>query len=150
MRIRKIAVYVAAGYFFSMGIACNSSVKEKESCKLEDSLNPNGTSELALLMREMALHAETNHNLLIAGKSIAAKPEDIGTIMTAERTKKDLDTVLFKGFAKIYLQRLKELDEAPENNKITAHNALVTSCTDCHSNMCPGPIKRINKLFITP
>jgi len=132
-----------------LGASCSGPVKEQASCKNGDTINPNGASELALLMREMAKHAEANHDLLLAGKPMAAAPEKIATLMTAEKTDKELDTVLFNGLAKVYLQRLNELESAPDSLKISAHNNLVTSCSDCHSNFCPGPIKRINKMFIT-
>jgi len=149
MRIRKISAIAASLYFVMLGASCSGPVKEQASCKNGDTINPNGASELALLMREMAKHAEANHDLLLAGKPMAAAPEKIATLMTAEKTDKELDTVLFNGLAKVYLQRLNELESAPDSLKISAHNNLVTSCSDCHSNFCPGPIKRINKMFIT-
>lgn len=149
MRIRKISALAAALYFVMLGASCSDPVKEQASCKNGDDINPNGASELALLMREMAKHANNNHDLILAGKPIIAAPEGISKLKTAEKTDKNLDNELFNGLADVYLQRLKELQEAPDSLKITAHNNLVTSCSDCHSNFCPGPIKLINKMFIT-
>ncbi len=149
MHIRKIALYSVAVYFIALGVSCSDSVNDKSSCEMNDSLNPNGASELALLMREMAKHAETNHELLLAGQPIVLEPEGISKLKTAEKTDKDLDTALFNGLADLYLKRLMDLKNAPDSLKIAAHNNLVTACSDCHSNFCPGPIKRINKIFIS-
>lgn len=149
MRIRKISAIAASLYFVMLGASCSGPVKEQASCKNGDTINPNGASELALLMREMAKHVTTNHDLLLSGKPIVLAPEGIGKLKTAEKTDKNLDTALFNSLADVYLGKLKELQEAPDSLKITAHNNLVTSCKDCHSNFCPGPIKLINKMFIT-
>ena len=148
MRIRKISVFAAAIYFVMLGASCTGPVKEQATCKNGDTINPNGTSELALLMREMAKHVTANHDSLLAGKAIILAPEGISKLKTAEKTDKNLDTALFNSLADVYLGKLTELQNAPDSLKITAHNNLVTSCKDCHSNFCPGPIKLINKMFI--
>lgn len=149
MKITSIGIYslLFVACILIVVSSCNQPVKE-ESCKMND-VNPNGVSELALLMREMTSHVEQNKENLLAGKQITSKPEHIGTLLTAERTDKNLDGKLFEGLAKVYLQRLDELQNAPDSLKIEAHNNLVTSCHDCHSNFCPGPIKRINKVIIS-
>lgn len=148
----KITSNLIYSLLFAAGIliivsSCNQPVME-ESCKMDD-VNPNGASALALLMREMTTHIELNKTNLLAGKQITSKPESIGTLLTAERTDKNIDDKLFVGLAKVYLQRLDELQTAPDSLKIEAHNNLVTSCHDCHSNFCPGPIKRIDKAMIS-
>jgi hypothetical protein len=148
----KITYNIIYSLLFAAGLliiisSCNQKAKE-ESCKMDD-VNPNGASALALLMREMTTHVELNKANLLAGKQITSKPENISTLLTAERTDKNLDDKLFVGLAKVYLQRLDELQNAPDSLKIEVHNNLVTSCHDCHSNFCPGPIKRINKAMIS-
>ena len=149
MKITSNIIYsfLIAACVLMMASSCNQTAKE-ESCKMDD-VNPNGASALALLMREMTTHVELNKTSLLAGKQITSKPEHISTLLTAERTDKNIDDKLFVGLAKVYLQRLDELQTAPDSLKIEAHNNLVTSCHDCHSNFCPGPIKRINKAMIS-
>jgi len=149
MNITSNIIYslLLATSFLIIISSCNQTAKE-ESCKMDD-VNPNGASELALLMREMTSHVELNKANLLEGKQIILKPENISTLLTAERTDKNLDDKLFAGLAKVYLQRLDEFQTAPDSLKIEAHNNLVTSCHDCHSNFCPGPIKRITKAHIS-
>ncbi|MFM7016513.1 MAG: hypothetical protein ACKOX3_09320 [Bacteroidota bacterium] len=127
--------------------SCNTPNNESESCSSND-INPNGSSELSLIMRKMATHLEKNRDALKAGKSMIPAPHEIDQLISAQKTDPSLDTTIFNAYARIYQQRIKEMAAAPDSLKIMSHNNLVSTCRDCHGNFCPGPMKVINQLDI--
>jgi hypothetical protein len=148
MTKKAISLYTIGALFIA---SCTSSNTNQESCKKEGDLNPNGSSELSIVMRKMATHLAENRDALIAGKGIVAAPKEIDDLLTAKKTDEEIDKTIYDGYAKLYQQRIIELNETadkPDSLKIKAHNNLVSTCRDCHSNFCPGPMVVINKLDI--
>jgi outer membrane murein-binding lipoprotein Lpp len=130
---------------------CTSNNKSNESCNKDGDLNPNGSSELSLIMRKMATHLAENRDALKAGKGIVPAPKEIDNLLTAKKTDEEIDKTIYDGYAKLYQQRIIELNESADSAdsiKIKAHNNLVSTCRDCHSNFCPGPMVVINQLDI--
>lgn len=132
--------------------ACNqqkeeSTVSEESSCS---PLNPNGDSELALLMRKMATLSEENAAALRAGKDLVAYDGSFEkVIFNAERSMK-VEEQLFQGMAKVYIAQLNKLYEAGSmEEKMALHNNVVQSCQDCHAQTCRGPLKRIDKMKVS-
>lgn len=147
--IRKVISVFAIGSLLIAG--CTSNNTTQESCKNEGDINPNGSSELSLIMRKMATHLAENRDALNAGKGIVAAPKEIDNLLTAKKTDEEIDKTIYDGYAKLYQQRIIEFNEtanAPDSLKIKAHNNLVSTCRDCHSNFCPGPMVVINQLDI--
>lgn len=108
-------------------------------------LNPNGDSELALLMRAMYDEAIENKKLIKEGKSPHINL-DHQAIFTAEPTNpKQVNNDSYPAFAKMYLNFINEL-EAGSKDIETMYQSMVESCRQCHLSLCPGPIVRINKL----
>lgn len=111
-------------------------------------LNPNGDSELALLMRDMEKDALRMKEQLMKGE----KPEVIKkfeTLQTAEATEPEkAESQEFKIFAESYLQTLNALADIDPENAPQMYHGLVESCMTCHRSMCPGPIVRIEKLYL--
>lgn len=139
---------IAIGLIAIAFISCNNE-PNKDSCS--NDVNPNGSSELSLIMRKMAAHLADNRDAIKAGKGIIEAPKEIDNLLTAKKTDESIDKTIFDGYAKLYQQRIIELAEtanAPDSIKIKAHNNLVSTCRDCHSNFCPGPMKVINQLDI--
>jgi hypothetical protein len=117
-------------------------------CKKDDPINPNGSSELAILMREMtALTDSVNHRLL-SGRPIGPYPEKFEAILTARPTDSTINEPVFMGFANNYLDKLKGLYANEKGDLIPPFNTLVNSCITCHENFCQGPIKRIRKMVL--
>ncbi len=147
--IKKAICLCAIGAILIAG--CTSTNTNQESCSKDGDLNPNGSSELSLIMRKMAAHLAENRDALKAGKGIVAAPKEIDNLLTAKKTDEDIDKTIYDGYAKLYQQRIIEFNEtadAPDSLKIKAHNNLVSTCRDCHSNFCPGPMVVINQLDI--
>ncbi len=130
---------------FALGVSCS----EKE-CTGSDSsiqpLNPNGDSELALLMRAMFDEAEQIKRQIAAGEPVrvSLNHEKIQTAHATEPEK--AASAEYQAFAKVYLQTVEALQKAePDQVKMLFDN-LVENCMTCHKALCPGPMVRIKKL----
>lgn len=140
--LRLPAVFLAlalGGYLLS----CTAQAAKNDA----PPLNPNGDSELALLMRAMFDDA-----LLMKQQIEEGKPPrpglDYQKILTAEATepaKAASDT--YKVHALSYLQTIKALQQADAAQASTLYNNMVNSCMGCHQALCPGPTVRIRKLY---
>ncbi|MFN8154270.1 MAG: hypothetical protein U0Y08_08280 [Bacteroidia bacterium] len=125
--------------------------KQKENAEGESCapLNPNGDSELALLMRKMAKLNEDNAAALRAGKELVPYDGSFEKeIYTAQRSMK-VEEDFFQGMAKSYIGHLNKLYAAgPTDDKAALHNNVVQACQDCHGQTCRGPLKRIDKMLV--
>ncbi|MBL7940847.1 MAG: hypothetical protein JNL43_15910 [Flavobacteriales bacterium] len=107
-------------------------------------------SELALLMRSMAAHADTVKAALGRGEDLPPYPKAFSNLMKAEPTKgMHIDPITFPTFAKDYLDKVDRLYKAKKTDRTRAYNALVQSCANCHGSHCPGPLMRIKKMYVT-
>jgi len=111
-------------------------------------LNPNGDSELALLMREMEKHWKGTKKQLEEGQAIKDLP-DFSNILSATPTDESMSMDDLHGFATTYLQQIKALDDAEGAEQKVAYNNIINGCIMCHENSCSGPIPRIKKLLIS-
>ncbi len=112
-------------------------------------INPNGDSELALLMRKMIQSSASLKELVKQGKLPDKFPEEFLKIHTAKPTDSDTKKASFDGFATNYLDNLNTFYHSPKEELTKNYNAVINSCVSCHSEHCPGPIKAIKKLSIT-
>jgi len=107
-------------------------------------------SELALLMRHMAAHADSVKVGLARGdKNLPPYPEEITTLFTATPTADmHIDPITYPTFGKDYQQKVSALYSAAKKDRAYAYNALVQSCANCHGTHCPGPLMRIKKMYV--
>lgn len=109
-------------------------------------INPNGDTELALLMREMfddAMRMKTQ----IQNDEPPKVRKHFTTMLTAEATEPEkAASPEYKTFANTHLALLKALEKAPASEAESVYRSLVESCMSCHRAMCPGPMVRIKKL----
>ena len=132
---------------YAIGIACS----DEQSCSSDTSttqqpLNPNGDSELALLMRAMFDEAEHIKQQIAKDEpiTISLQHENILTAEATEPEKAASDQ--YKAFATAYLEAMKNLKAASPAHQIDAYKQVVGNCMSCHQALCPGPIVRIKKL----
>ncbi len=141
-------------FLASFFIACadeNERQLEKSCCAEEvevSEINPNGDSELALLMRQLYYDTDSLKQIVVVeGKEV---PQDfmeaLEKVHTAIPTDPEVTTAEFTAYNELMINAAKELTTA--ENKEEAYNNFLNRCIDCHQVVCPGPIKRINKLKI--
>lgn len=151
----RVSRFIAAVVLAFLIIACHETVQqeasEKETKTTDEqqkasSLNPNGDSELALLMRDMYDEAERIKTQIKNGEDFEVKL-DHAKILTAHATEPEkASSKKFKDFAKMYLANLDQLKKADSENVEMVFQSLVSSCMSCHQQLCPGPVVRIKKL----
>lgn len=143
------AVYIVA-IIVAFAAACSGNKEETTSdsvsaCR-KNPLNPNGDSELAILMREMANWTDSCKAALLNHREIPSKPQALSTLHTAKKTDETIDAGLFNSIATVYENAVQEFENADSAHKIEAYNGMVSGCKSCHSNFCGGPLSRINKM----
>ncbi|MCF8277933.1 MAG: hypothetical protein K9J17_14460 [Flavobacteriales bacterium] len=119
---------------------------EQKECKRQKPLNPNGDSELALLMRDMFEESDSLKQLVIEGRQLSGlkKYKDIHSAVPTDATVRG---PVFDAFAKNYIESIKAL-EAADSVSVFRFNKMVDQCMNCHTEFCPGPKKRIKQLYI--
>ena len=137
-------------------IACNQKNKSdadlvelaKKDSLANCSINPNGQSELAELMRQMQGHINSIRDAAIAGTISGEVPGFLNDIHTAKPTDSTMVDGEFDSRADEYLAAVKDLyHRYPESQKI-AFNTVVSKCQSCHEHYCPGPLVVIKKMYI--
>ena len=116
--------------------------------KSEWTTNPNGDSELALLMRDMYDESMLAKTALANGEKLdlVMEHEGIFTVAATEPDKQSGD--LFKAFGTRYLELVEELKDPNNPNPEQSYTKLINSCKNCHSALCPGPLVKIEHLVI--
>lgn len=133
---------------YSIFIFIISSVYLFTSCANDKStpLNPNGDTELALLMRAMYDEGMELKEELASGKNLDLHLKH-ATILTAEATEpKKAASPEYKSFADYYLLTVQQLKDKKHPDPEKAYDAMVNACMNCHEAMCPGPIVKIKKM----
>lgn len=121
--------------------SCNGG--KKAECKKP--INPNGDSELALLMREMAKSTESWRDEVKEGEVLTEL--DLSRLKTATPTDSTVPGPEFNGFADTYLASVEHF-LSEDSISVYRFNLMVDQCMNCHSSFCPGPMKRIEKMYI--
>lgn len=135
-------------------VSCSSGNSEEKNsdsaaaaCKPKP-VNPNGDSELAIIMREMAEWTEACKAAIESNGAIPGKPQSIERIHTAKRTDETIDASMFNSMATLYEGAVQSFITSDTSKRVTAFNAMVSACAGCHENFCHGPLVRINKMTI--
>jgi hypothetical protein len=115
--------------------------------------NPNGMSEMSLIMENWYKQLDVYSKDLKAGKMTADyAPLDEKKIFTA-RVSKSKDNVhgpAFDGFTNSFFYNYHEIGKAVTyEEQVKAFNLTVQSCVNCHEQHCQGPIVRIKKLTVS-
>ena len=66
-------------------------------------------------------------------------------IYTATATDPEVKTNLFEEYTNTYLESLQKLYSQPTQEN---YQLVITECVKCHQEYCPGPLKKINKLYL--
>lgn len=133
---------------FILVISCAEEKKDSSAPinVIKQPINPNGDSELALLMRAMFEEAQAVKTQIDNGEpiSIELKHENI---LTADATEPEkAASQEYQAFAQSYLESIKNLQTANPEDLVGMYDNMVVNCMACHKTLCPGPIVKIKKL----
>jgi hypothetical protein len=106
--------------------------------------NPNGDSELAVLMRDFVDDLREVRTKLDAGMPLEPLFPAHRKMRCAWPTKPSERDERYDNLAKGYLGAVRLFDEKP--GKAT-YNAIVQGCISCHSQSCGGPLDFIDSMI---
>ena len=110
--------------------------------------NPNGDSELALLMRDMYDNG-MKVKAKIQQREIPELLLEFEKIHTAKATEPEkAASPEYKVHALSYLQAVESLKKAQADHLEVLYANMVDACMNCHRALCPGPMVRINKMYL--
>lgn len=136
-----VCVAVCLGIF-----GCGSEESKPQGTKI---FNPNGDSELALLMREMHDDGMLTKQQILNGETPEVKC-DYKTMYSIEATEPEkAASTEYQIFGKAYEASVAALLAADEEHRPTAYQTMVGACMNCHQAMCPGPMVKIKKMYLT-
>ena len=145
-------LFIIASVFLLMVLSSQLTESEPASisiCKDSVDVNPNGSSELSILMRKMYDHAAAARKDVKAKKIKRTYPAEFAKIYTATPTDSLTKNEHFNTFADIYMRSLKSFKSSDAGNLVDNYNGIVSACVACHSQHCPGPLFKIKLLMIT-
>ncbi|MFM7080124.1 MAG: hypothetical protein ACKOYC_10100 [Bacteroidota bacterium] len=109
--------------------------------------NPNGSSDLSKLMRQMEQYTKRAKE----GLKTRAKPEPYPVAFDKIHTAKITDGMsksdYYKSFADLYVMSVKNYAKSTKSNRVETYNNMVSACLACHSQHCPGPVPAIKKMI---
>jgi hypothetical protein len=132
--------------------SCKADLKKTEGVEAtpdKEIFNPNGDSELALLMRSMTDYMESAKDSLERGNSMPNCPDDFKRLTEAKETEGIIkDRNHFNAYAEQWLIDLNLVCRSTGHHQIQAYERLRISCLNCHQSYCQGPIPKIQRLTI--
>lgn len=106
-------------------------------------------SELAALMRVMEAHADSVAASFANEGPFPQLPIGVDRLKTATPTEDmHIDAISFPIFVDEYHAKLIDLYSVEDSGRRDAYNALVQTCANCHYTHCPGPLMKIEKMFV--
>jgi hypothetical protein len=103
--------------------------------------NPNGDSELAVLMRKFVDDLREARTLAEAKQPVAKMFPAHRRMRCAWPTRPEERNQRFDALAQGYLAAVRAFDDAPTQGN---YNAIVAGCIACHSQSCGGPLDFID------
>ncbi|MDC1063574.1 hypothetical protein OAQ16_03935 [Flavobacteriales bacterium] len=146
----KRLLYIIVFLFMLFG--CSNNQNE---C-IDNQINPNGDSELAIVMRNLFDNSlEIKSHIIelddfksnkLPSKLIEKYSYNLNLLHSAKPTDKNLkDDGIYQAFANAYINTSEKLTN---NLSQKNFNAMVNNCIQCHEKFCLGTIQKINKLYI--
>jgi len=140
MKNSWIVIGLLTGIILTVGTSCADKPKN---------LNPNGDSELALLMRAMHEEGMVTKQQLLKGEQPELKV-DYHKLFTAKPTEPaKVANPLYAGFASAYEKAAQTFERGYNDDQVSAYHHVVDACMNCHQEICPGPMVKIKKMYLS-
>ena len=123
-------------------ISCSSSDDEDKPSIIID---PNPTSEMAQLMREMTIELDKIKIRLQNNEILENNCLDFALIHEAKVTDESFNKPHIMPMSKAFHYVVNEFNKEPN---IKNYNSIINNCVSCHQLSCQGPLMKINKLTI--
>jgi hypothetical protein len=111
--------------------------------------NPNGDSELALLMRNMYDDGMVTKQQMLEGKNPEVRVK-YHRLHTAKATQPEkVATPNFDAFASAYEVAVNSFLESDASHRAESYHSMIDACMNCHQDICPGPTRKIKHLYLS-
>lgn len=114
---------------------------------LQSTVNPNGDSQLGLLMRTMRTDMLAAREAIMKDERPKALADTHRKILCTWPTDPKVRTPLFGIMADDYVKALESMGD-PKQNARDAYTSALTKCVGCHEKSCPGPIQAISAMHL--
>jgi hypothetical protein len=149
MKLQLIVIGCLIGASFFVSCQNEKTAEEMDNCE-KPSLNPNGDSEMALLMRAMESDLKAQRAALLEGTTPPPITANVEDMLSATPSDESFLNSNFEGFVGVMKASFNAYTALEGNEgRIEAYNNVVTGCVTCHQSYCPGPVKRLQKLIIS-
>jgi len=131
--------------------SCSQVTAEKSSENEEmPEMKMTEWSELAKLMRQIHKDAKDWRKQIVDGELVTGTVSIYAALIESTPTKEEVKGPVFEGMAANYQTQLDAFLAAEDIDLAkSAYNNLVGACISCHQSYCPGPVKTIQKLYVT-
>ena len=129
-------------FTFIIYIGCQSDDPKRRQ------INPNGDSELAILMRDMYDEGMLVKQSIINGEEaeLKVKYHHLTTATPTEAGKNE--SLEYQLFAKAYEASIERFKNSSAADRPAAYQNMIDNCMSCHRQICPGPMVRIKKMYL--
>jgi len=127
------------------GVILFAACQQRENKVVQTIIDPNDASEMALLMRDMFSQLEDIKQKIILGEDIAK--EQLNFELIHKQTPTD-ESFLKEGLIPMstaYAYSVEAFNKQPSSKNFSS---IVNNCMSCHTQLCPGPLERIDNLII--
>ena len=108
-------------------------------------IDPNDTSEMALLMRDMFEKLEVIKDKIENNADLSKEQLSFAAIHLQEVTDSSFIKEGLVPMSEGYIRIINQFNNHPTKEN---YKSIVNSCINCHISMCPGPLERIDNLII--
>jgi hypothetical protein len=120
--------------------ACINSKEEPATI-----IDPNDTSEMALLMRDMFEKLEVIKDKIENNEDLSKEQLSFAAIHLQEVTDSSFIKEGLIPMSEGYIRIINQFNNHPTKEN---YKSIVNSCINCHISMCPGPLERIDNLIL--
>lgn len=145
---KTLILSTLAALIMIFGCSQGNNESDADTANSREVVNPNGTSELAQLMRDMFEAGMASKKQIAAGESPAIEL-DYEQFLSAHPTDSAMiDYPQYESMARAYIQAMQRLEQADASEAAEAHMTMVSTCRSCHTISCRGPLAKIDKLAL--
>ena len=126
-------------------IVCTLFSCSNQNKKQQTIIDPNDSSEMALMMRDMFFKLNDIKSKIQSGQDISYEQLRFSIIHESEATDNSFLNNGLTLMSKAFEQKVIDFNNYPS---VQNYTEIINNCISCHQGMCPGPLHRIDNLIL--
>jgi hypothetical protein len=127
--------------------ATSSGNDQSAACDTGVVMDPNDPKPMALMMRAVAVNADSMRAQLMRGEKLESSKYPSIRFHLAEPTDASVLEPRFFENARFYHKAYSEIFSHPDEQE-KYYNVMIGKCVNCHESYCSGPLRRIRKMYL--